>query len=208
MSNELLKVSIDEKQFRVAMAVFAKQIPFATSRAINFTAIDAQTAIRTHIHEAFTIRRKAFIDRSIKIKPFANKHSLSATLSVDAPGGNDVLSMHEAGGTKTSASGPGHDIAIPNTGVVRKSVDKVIPKRSRPRNLKNAIKVEAKDGTKRLIVRKGRGKSTKTMTAYRLVPSVHITPRLSFVDTGTATVQKRWSDNFSKAWNEAVDSAL
>ncbi|MHC5059306.1 MAG: hypothetical protein ACYTKD_32025, partial [Planctomycetota bacterium] len=51
---------------RTLRFLFAEQLPFATSKAINDTAKDAQKAQRAGMARRFTVRRPTFVFRSIK----------------------------------------------------------------------------------------------------------------------------------------------
>src|SRR5690606_21849287 len=101
-----------------------QQIPFATSLALNETAKRAQGEQRKGMARHFTLRRKQWADRSVKIQPFSNKRTLAVTLKIDPPGGKaDIFSKFEDGGTKTPKDGK--RLAVPDevrrskVGVVR-----------------------------------------------------------------------------------------
>ena len=53
-----------------------RQLPYATARAINTTLVDAQKEIRRGLGQRFTLRRRQFVERTIKMnKPdFATKN--------------------------------------------------------------------------------------------------------------------------------------
>jgi hypothetical protein len=202
-----INVSVDLAAFRTEYVVFsAEQMPFAISRAINLSVQDAQKAERSHMQEAFTLRRKSWAMQSVKIKPFATKTNLSATIQIETPGNpsrSDILAQHEDGGEKTPQ---GQFIAIPNSEVINEA--KVIPTAQRPRNLKDSFVLTGKDGVKRIFFRKGRGKKAQILPAYRLIKKVTLKPKLEFESTVTNTVDKNWNDNFNKAWQYAMDTAL
>ena len=202
-----INVTVDTKQFAAEMAVFANQIPYATAKAINYAAIDAQKAERAHINSAFIVRRQSWVNNSVKIKPFAKKDSLFADISIAPAGGNDVLSQFEDGGKKESlTSGL---LAIPNTGVIRSNIRQIIPSAKRPRNLQGAVKLTSRtDHETRLFVRIGRGKASQLRPAYRLVKSVVLPPKLEFEKTIVRSVSETWTDSFNKGWNDAIATAL
>lgn len=198
-----IKVNVDIKAVSKALGDLKNQIPFAISTAVNDVAKKAQTDIRSHIHEKFIVRRPAWIDRSVKIAPFANKQTLSATISIDPAGGNDVLSKFEEGGTKTSQRGG--LVAIPGREVFPDK-SKVIPKGKRPRNLK-AFVLKTKSGGEALMTYVGRGKNRIVKLAYALVKSVPIPKKLDFVKTATATVNREWEASINRAVQKAIDTA-
>lgn len=151
-----VQIEVDPKQAIGWLGRLSDQMPFATSKAINACAIAGQTAERAHIHQAFIVRRGPFIDRTVKIKPFANKHRLEAKIAIDPA--RDVLAKFEAGGTKYPRSGA--TVAIP-TAVVRPDIRKVVPKSKRIKSLHfHAVRtkhgaVQIK-GDKRTFIVKGR----------------------------------------------------
>lgn len=202
-----IQVKLDPKTFGTEMKVFAAQIPFATAKAVNYATIEGQKAVRAHMKEAFTIRRESWVLNAVKIKPFANKQTLTATIQILPAGGEarDVLSAHEDWQTKKPRSGK--TVAIPLQ-AVRPDEKKVIPTSKRPRNLKNAFKMKAESGETFLMVRKGRGKTAQMVPAYRLEPQVKVKPRLAFVETVTKAVEANWQTSFDRAWSEAVATAL
>lgn len=197
-------VSINHEAFKRELNVFAKQIAYATAKAVNYAALAGQKAERERINVEFIVRRKSFIDRSVKVK-FAKKESLTAEILIEGPGGRDVLSQHEGGGRKTPTSG--EHIAIP-LDAVRTDAKKVVPLAKRPGNLKDAFKATTDDGKKFLLMRKGRGKNAQTLPAYRLVRAVTLKPKLQFKETVSEAVVNAWGNSFNRAWDEAIKTAL
>lgn len=200
-----IQCDVDLSAFERAFGEFADQIPYATSLALNAVAVDAQKAIRGHIHDEFIVRRRAWIDNSVKIKPFATKETLSATVSIDPAGGNDVLSKFEDGGTKASQTGG--NIAIPNADVFPDN-SKVIPQAKRPRNLKGAFKVIGKSGAAFIFTAVGRGRAKIYKLAYSLQPSVRIPKKLGLADTAMKTVNDMWQQRWNEAWEKATSTAF
>lgn len=76
--------------------VFSDQLPFVEAMAINDSAKQAQKVQRAHQREAFEVRRKSFMDRAVKIKPFATKQKAEAKISVDPPGGQGTRQHPDA----------------------------------------------------------------------------------------------------------------
>ena len=200
-----IQCSVDIPAFEAAFGQFADQIPYALSLAVNETAKDVQKAIRGHIHDEFIVRRKSWIDNSIKIKPFATKETLSATVSISPAGGNDVLSKFEDGGTKVSQTGG--NIAVPSEDTFPDN-SKVIPTAKRPRNLKGAFKVIGANGKAFIFTTVGRGKAKIYRLAYSLQSSVKIPKKLGFEETAVKTVNAMWQQRWSEAWQKATSTAF
>jgi hypothetical protein len=201
-----INVSVDLVQFRRELKEFEDQIPYAISTAINDVAKKAQVDIRAHINESFTVRRKQWVDNSVKIKPFATKQNLQATIAIDPAGGrSDILSKFEYGGTKTSTTGG--LVAIPGDDI-RPDRHKVIPSGKRPKNLKNAFILKTRSGGEALMTYIGRGKSRVLKLAYLLVKSVPIRNNLEFASTAIKTVNREWETSWNAAWKKAIDSAF
>lgn len=217
-----IHVSFDEQAFAKEMLVFTNQVPYATARAINLVSQDAQSSIREGIHQRFVVRRPTFIDRSIKIKPFATKQTLTATISVSPPAGaKDVLSQHEEGGEKVSQrtsptnvalrGGPNvvesqPHIAVPSENI-RPDIASLIPARKRPARLIHTFKIDRGD-KELLFMVVGRGSSRTVELAYTLLPQVRLQPRLEFISTATTTVSERWNQRFNEAWQYAIETSI
>lgn len=220
-----IEVHIPEAEVHAwARKVFEDQIPFATSKAINATALDFQKAQREHQHDVFTIRRKTFVDRAVKIKPFATKQKPVATVSVDPPGGKaraDILTQHEEGGTKTPK---GTSLAVPAE--ARRTKTGIIRKRDRPRaydfkRVKTKGRIEVYRGNRRTYMirrpdgsgmirrRIGKGKHGThqgTIPLFRLTPKGEIKPTLDFTDNARRTVDDRFATNWEREFGKAIQS--
>jgi hypothetical protein len=87
------------------------QMPFTISTAINWTLNDIQGAVRTHVHDEFTVRSPEYIDRSIYIggDDRARKDNLNGTVRVNPQ--RDQLAKFENDQVKTPASAA--NVAIP-----------------------------------------------------------------------------------------------
>jgi hypothetical protein len=93
----------DPRKFERALQTAARQIPFALSVGINDTAKEIQKYQSTYVQLAFNVRRQNFFPRAVKIKPFARKTRLSATLKIEPPGGPsraDMVTRHEEPGVR------------------------------------------------------------------------------------------------------------
>lgn len=110
------------------------QVPFATSQAINATALQVQERIRASLDDSFTIRRRDWARRNIYMgrEDFATKNRLQARVSVRAPGSgdrSDILAKFEEGGVKKPQ---GSRLAIPQDGLKR-AASGVVPRSARPK---------------------------------------------------------------------------
>lgn len=191
-------------------AVYRDQLPFATSTAINLTARDFQKAQREHQEDIFTIRRKAFVQNAVKIKPFAKKTSLEARVLIDPPGGQaraDILTKFEDQSQKIPFSGT--HVAIPTEHVPRKSGG-VVRNDWRPKAVLKRRFAEPyrafvrKKGTKQAIYF---DEGDRIVPLYWLVPRVRIRPELNFVANAQRTVTQRFNDNFATAFDRAMNTA-
>lgn len=132
-----MEIEIDSKPLTRFMEDFAlRQAPYALSQSLNDTAKLFQYRQREHMHGIFTVRRKAWVDNSVKIRPedFATKRKLVATVRIESPGnGNrsDILGKFE---TQTVKRPQGTSLAIP-VGARRNSSD-IVPQSARPKAFK------------------------------------------------------------------------
>lgn len=94
-----------------------KQLPFATSLAVNRTALDAQGAVRGHVRQAFTLRKEQFVLQRVKIEKgdFSTKRFPSAfRVKIDNAKGREFLAKFESDGIKKTLD-PTFPVAIPST---------------------------------------------------------------------------------------------
>lgn len=139
---------------------YERQIPFATSLAINNTAKDFQTAERTQLLRAFDVRRKQWVERNVKIKPFSTKRRLEARIGIVSPGAgerSDILSKFEKGGMKRPTKRQA--LAIPDR--AQRTRAGVISRAARPRAFRFRLWGVGKGG-----VRVYRGKKRTFMIQY------------------------------------------
>jgi len=213
-------ITVDLASFRRDLNnVAMKQIPFATSRAINKTALDVQVAMRTHMHSVFTVRRPGYIDKAVKIKPFATKNSPTAVIAIDPPGErDDILEKFEQGGEKRPVSG--QRLAVPvdarrsKRGIVT-AADRIKAMNFKPHGRsgnvfvgdRNTIMIKKPGGRGVILRRVGRGKNARARVLYVLQPRVRIKALLRFEQTTVRVVSKNFAGNFAAAWQEAIATA-
>ncbi|HEX6925696.1 MAG TPA: hypothetical protein VF167_09700 [Longimicrobiaceae bacterium] len=208
--------------------LYADQVPFATSRALNAAALAFQTKQRGEMSGRFTVRRKQWVDRSIKMRrtDFATKRSLEAFVRVETPGDpsrSDILAQHEDGGTKRPKDG-GH-LAIPQD--VRRTGAGVIRKDQRPKAFgfrphgssgrvfvgdKRTVLIYTGGGGGVILQRQGRrGKGSSKRGGlrllYRFTSKADLDERLRFVETAHETAPAAFARAFPEEFAKAVRSA-
>ena len=189
---------VDTKQY---LSDVSRQIPFAAALALTRTAKEVQRGEIAHIRSAFTVRGSWLREGGkfgIGITP-ASKQELVAVVESRAP----WLGAHEEGTTRTPA---GSNFAIPQSDI-RRTKTQIITRSHRPQALKRAFKVETKKGIPLLLQRVGRGKRSALRVMYQLTDKAKIEPRLRFVETGRAVVEKVWQRIFAEALDRAIRTA-
>lgn len=222
---------------RELRADLREQVPYALSRAINTTMLEAQAAQRAAQHDRFITRRRQWMDRSVKLKPFASKRQLTATLSIDPPGGRaDILTKFEDGGTKRAQSGR---LAVPDA--ARTTPRQVVPRSRRPKafgfrlhgtgphatvftGAKRTFMVQRPDGTGGIYQRTGARKGKRRRSASRLASDIatrkvrDLAVRTLYRFTPQATIDSRLrfedtvvgviSARFARNLDEALERAI
>jgi hypothetical protein len=209
-----LRVSIEANT--PALTTGAKQIPFAMSKAINATLVLAQKKQREHMARIFTVRRRPFMERSVKITQFAKKGTLRGEIAIASPGGRDLFEKFELGGTKRPKDG--HSLAIPVTGgPVKKTERTVIQSKNRPRALLgNQQDVKRAKSFGGAFIRPAEGNTPGAIfirtprglkLAYTLQPEADIEPELRFEETVTSEVTRTFSTEFEREFANAIKTA-
>lgn len=215
----------------------AKQLPFATSKALNDVAVAFQEAQRTHMRETFIVRRPQFLTQAVKVTHFAKKDRLFAEVAISAPGGrDDIFEKFEQGGTKKPARG-GRHLAIPIPGSpVKRSARSIVPDALRPGALRTSAEYRtfirripgglglfgvdraaeeaylaqlrsATFGKDGRVQRVRQPKAAQPRLLYFLPSSAPIPRELHFVDTANRVVDGVWAFAFERRWLEATRSA-
>lgn len=178
-----------------------KQVPFATSLALNRTGELAKGEQTQGIFDRFEIRNGAFVRKSV-VQRRSTKRRLVTTLTVrDA-----FLTDHEEGGIRR----PG-DVT---SGIIQ-AVD---PKRRRVRKIrgrntprhvlkqKSFFEGKTRSG-KRAVYQRLRGKGAGVKLIFVAEPKVNIKPRLKFGKTVTRVIHARWEAEFGRALERALATA-
>jgi hypothetical protein len=111
-----------------------RQVPYALSNTLNDVAKLFQYRERQHIGQQFTVRRKQWVDNSVKITEFATKRKLQATVAIESPGGgkrSDILGKFESQTSKRPRSAPSLFIPV----AARANNTAIVPDSLRPKNL-------------------------------------------------------------------------
>jgi hypothetical protein len=197
-----------------------KQAKYALAKAINATALGAQAEVRANMRHVFTLRRAAFFDRAIKIKPFATRERPSADLQIDPQlKRRDIIIQHEEGRVKRATSGKG--VAIPveaargRTGVVynrnRPSQLGLKPGKGGNRNVmrgdRRTVLIRSSSGRGALYQRVGRKKSSRLKMLYKWAEQGKIAPRLGFKRTTERAVKAKFAGHFKREFAAALATA-
>lgn len=159
--------------------IASRQIPFAVAATLTTTAKMAQSHVRDHIRESFTIRRKSggFIS-SIAIKP-ATKQNLSAEVYTMAR----FAALQQVGGLRKPQ---GSNLAIPSY----QNLSEIKSRRS-ARQISEAFKITDKRGQVALARRTGKG----LQFLYFLRKQADIPKRFRMIEIVTETAKKEFERN-------------
>ena len=214
MSSNLLDVEFDSRDTERWLGKMAKQTSFALSVAINDTLKDAQKVQRAHQRRVFTVRRPQFVDRSVKIKRFATKRTLTGTMSIDPPGGQkraDIITKFERGGQKRPRDG--RHLAIPID--AKRTKAGVVSRRNRPKGFNFKRVGRSIRGDRRTFIipgvgifqRVGRRKNSRIRLLYAFKTQVPIDRRLDFIQNAERVVRQMFDRNFDRAFDRAMATA-
>lgn len=183
------------KEFsRYLTSVQRLQVPFATSRAINDTAVNGQEAVQGEVQHIFNNRKKWWLRQQptgIKVK-FSNKQNLHAQVFTNAY----FAPMQAEGGTKKPRSA--HNLAIPTDAV---------PKKYRT---SHGAREMLNSGQRVFRTSKGVFKRTgkKTLTLlWSFSPTAAIRRIFNFNEIVEKEVIKRFEGHFFKRLEQALATA-
>lgn len=206
-----------------------RKIPFVWSNALNDTAIAFQEEQRAHQRSVFTIRRKTWWKRAVKIKPFAKakEGKLFTTISIDPPGQAqswvDIFERHEEGGKRHPRLG-GRHLAIPRD--VPKTGSDIVRKPWRPRRAiaqKGAFILELSGGRALILRRntkrgrgrskfvpghkKGAGRDPNLEVLYFLTPDADIDAVYEFLDNAERIWKTVFPRRVDHHWVKEIEQA-
>lgn len=171
-----------------------KQVPFATSRALNDTAVDGQNSVVAAIPHVFNNRKKWWLKQQptgIKVR-FSKKDNLHAAVHTSAY----FADIQEKGGTKSPRSSK--NLAIPTN---------FVPKKYRTSHGAKEMLDERSNvfRTPKGIFRRDRKGATTLLWSF--ATSAKVPKRFGFFDILEKAVKRRFADNFKKRIDQALASA-
>lgn len=213
------EIVVNAKDVLSGFERLSRQVPFAMSRAVNATLKGAQGDIRQTLPGHFTLRRKTFVERTVKITQFANKRNIAGVLAIDPT--RDFLAKFEEDTVKAGQGGK--SLAVPLIGGARPQESAVVPKALRLKNLqlrpvqgrKGKARLEGLKGTftvttprgTYVLQRQGKRKGGAVRVLYAFKKTVPIQPTLGFVKTATKGIDQRWEQEMWVAFDEAERTA-
>lgn len=200
-----MKLSFDIKgvePLQQKLQSIAKQVPFATSKAINATAIKVQAhEVNTVLPASLKLRGQWYKPRTrfgINIQ-FSNKRNLVAVVGSRA----NWLALVESGGkkhpTKTALAIPTSNI---DTSRPRRKADKPGALLQR----KGAFIATMKSGKAGIFIRTGKER-LPIKALYLFSGAVDVPDILNFFEEGKAVVDKTYTQTFSQELTKAIQSA-
>lgn len=190
---------------RLHRAFYADQVPFANSLALNNLSKQFQADQVRNMNRTFNVRRRTFVNRAVKIKPFATKRRPYAQIQIEPPGGPsraDILAKFEEGGTKRPRTSR---LAVPDE--VRRTGTGFISKANRPRALerrKRVFAIKRPGGQGGIYQRIGRRRNSEIRRLYLFAPEARIPATLGFYDQSKRTADRWWPTLFKRAFTDAV----
>lgn len=181
---------------RYLTRVQRKQLPFATARALTWTAQAAQKEIQEEIPQRFKVTKKWWLKQQptgIKIAP-ATKQKLEASVFTRA----HFARLQEDGGTKRPFKSS--KIAVPSDNVKAKKNRRSGAVREQSAKPK-VFYANTKSGNRALFERKSKN---RVKLLYTFTSTARVFKRFRFVETGERAVR----ENFNKLFNSSLAKAL
>lgn len=175
MAEPILEIQLLDVPASVAyIGRVATQLRYAVAMALNDTIKDVQAGIQQGLNERFTLRRRSFVERGIKIErgDFATKDKLTARVHLDEDR-VAFLRKFEDGGEKR-APDPDLPIAIPSENI-RPAFPQLVPLGLYPKSLRLQPRRDVVGilGAKYKITAKGIKQLQGKRRTFVLDPSVH-----------------------------------
>lgn len=215
----MLRFSISTNAAQVARQIeeFADQIPYATARALSYTAQDAQGYLRDHLDDHMTVRG-TWVRNSIRYRPA--KKGVSPVAYVGSV--YEPMALQVEGGAKEGVRG--RDVAVP-VWARRDKTNRTSPEmwparliaraagamRARDFNLRlsrsRVFVIPIGDGNQGVYERLGRGERGRLRLWWVLRDSVEIEPRWPAYGEVAQVVRSEFGDNFWAAMEQARATA-
>lgn len=199
-----INVQSNIKEFTRDLNRMAKeQIPYATSRAMNDTMVQAQEAEVTNVQSVFNNKvkwwNKANRRTGIRVE-FSNKKNLTAAVYTGAY----FADLQEEGGIKKPHQGK--RLAVPAQGIPKKYRNKpglsgVQRALQEPRSF-----ILSTGATPGVWQRKGK-KPRPIRLLFHFEQQATVKPRFRFISTARETTEKRFMHNFSQRLDQAIATA-
>jgi len=209
MINNTINVQSNIKEFTRDLSRMAKeQIPYATSRAMNDTMVQAQEAEVSNVQAVFNNKvkwwNKANRRTGIRVE-FSNKKNLTAAVYTGAY----FATMQEDGGIKRPHQGK--RLAVPAQGIPKKyrntpGASGAAKALKEPRTFIFNGGYGKRDFTPGIWQRKGK-KRLPIRLLFHWETAANIKPRFRFIATARDTVDKRFMRNFSQRLDQAIATA-
>lgn len=181
-----------------------KQIPFATSVALNDTAFNVRDrTVKRVWPRAVAVRNRRFMSAALRVEK-ANKRKLTARVYDRL--GRASLSKHVDGGRKTARSGR---VAVPTTEVKRTSSGRVRRSQQPGKVLTGGkgFKTKLRSGSTVIMQRVGGKRSRRVKVLYTLHPSTRIKARFPFYREAIRQTRRTFPVHFRKALRRAMRTA-
>lgn len=213
--DSIIKITIDaDKVGREIDDFVEKQLPFATARALTWTAKDAEISIDKSLPYSFTLRNK-FLQNSTRITP-ATKRKLQSEVGFlnDGRYKTDFMELQTESGTKKPR---GKNVAIPassrglthvrrgknSRGVIRRNLKPAVLLNDRKQYFKGKIK-----GVYGIWKRTGRKdkkgwRRPHLNLMYVLQPTAHVDKHIDIQKIVKKVVGRRFDIHFRRSLNEA-----
>jgi hypothetical protein len=185
-----------------------KQIPYATSLALNATAEGAQAAARASLGQHFTVRRRTFLENGIVVTK-SNRRTwpnVSAYVSLR----DEFMARQVIGGEKTARAGG--SVAVPVA--ARRTPQEITTPNKWPGRLLGGAGGKRKFFLGKIatgpragpmaVMRRTSADRYPLQVLYLLKPGVKVAPRWDF----PAIVERHAVRNYDLNWRQALQYAL
>lgn len=192
-----IRLQSNIKEFtRELTAIQKQQVPYATSRAINDTAVNAQDDVIAAIPRVFNNLKKWWLKQQptgIKVK-FSNKANLHAQVHTSAY----FAKIQEEGGVKQPRTAK--NLAVPTAKVAKKYRTS-----HGAREMMDAQKNVFR--TPKGVFRRTGKKRYPIQLLWSFTPTAKVKPRFRFYDTCKRAVMRRFETNFKMRLSQALATA-
>lgn len=195
-----------------------KNVKFAFSRALNWTANEVNDKFKGVLPKDFIIRNR-FLQNSLRVDP-SNKNKLRAQIGflTGSKGNTDFMGLQVTGGSKRSILG--HRVSVP-TWNIRPKDAQILKKGKRPVALRNKKRAASNGGyfvgtvkgklglwqrpsnrQRRGAYKKGGNAPLKLM--FRLYQTTKVKKHMDMEGIADQVVQKSFAPNFQKSFMDAI----